>query len=144
AAGLHDAEIDYILRELDSVGSPVWLTIWHEPENDLAPGQTPATHVGMNRRVRQRMEALGTKNITLVGILMSWTWDSRSGRNPEDWWAPGIYDVLAVDHYRDGEASLVTSVWRSIRQWAAQKGIDLAVGEWGMRGTNAAAGDRVQ
>lgn len=141
AAGIHDAAIDEMLRALDALPGPVWLTVWHEPEND--PG-LPSDHVGMNRRVRQRMTALGTDNIALVVILMSWTWDARSGRNPSVWWEPGIYDLLGVDHYTDLEVSLIDPVWLSIRQWAAARNVDVAVGEWGMRGTDAAAGQRVR
>ena len=40
-------------------------------------------------------------------------------------------------------ASLITEIWRDVRAWAAAKGVDVAVGEWGMRGTDAAAGQRV-
>jgi hypothetical protein len=103
----------------------------------------PAGHVAMNRRVRERITALGADNIALAPILMSWTWDSRSGRSPDEWWADGVYDFLGVDHYRDDEDTLLTPVWASIRAWADERGVDVAVGEWGMRGTDAAAGARV-
>jgi hypothetical protein len=149
AAGDHDAAIDEMLRALDALNGPVWLTIHHEPEGGggiNAPDDPagPAGHVAMNRRVRERMDALGTDNIALAPILMSWTWDPRSGRNASEWWAPGIYDFLGVDHYEEQEASLVTGVWYDVRRFAAARGVDVAVGEWGMRGTDAAAGQRVR
>ncbi|MCA9580566.1 MAG: hypothetical protein KC416_02150, partial [Myxococcales bacterium] len=100
----------------------------------------PAGHVAMNRRVRQRMTALGTKNIALAPILMSWTWDSRSGRNPDEWWADGIYDFLGIDHYRETEASMLTPVWQSVRNFAKDHCVDVGVGEWGVRGSSAVAG----
>jgi len=149
ANGDHDAEIDEMLRALDALNGSVWLTIHHEPEggggNNSAddPGG-PSAHVAMNRRVRERMTALGTDNIALAPILMGWTFNPSSGRNANDWWAPGIYDFLGVDHYQDSQASLLTDNWFRVRSWAAGKGVDIAVGEWGMRGTNAAAGDRVR
>jgi len=89
------------------------------------------------------MTALGTDNVALAPILMSWTWDPASKRNPEDWWQPGIYDFLGVDHYRDSEQSLLTNTWQTVRTWADTKKVDVAVGEWGMRGVDAAAGQRV-
>ncbi|NUP07037.1 MAG: hypothetical protein HOW73_13365 [Polyangiaceae bacterium] len=149
ANGTHDAAIDQMLTALDAVDGPVWLTIHHEPEGGggvNAPDDPagPAGHVAMNQRVRQRMSALGVDNVALAPILMSYTWNSVSGRNPEEWWAPGIYDFLGVDHYKDAEASPIDSVWSSVRLFAADKGVELAVGEWGMRGTNAAAGDRME
>jgi hypothetical protein len=149
AAGKHDAEIDALLTALDAQDGPVWLTIHHEPEGGAGVNRPddpagPAAHVAMNRRVRQRMTALGTDNIALAPILMSYTWDRRSGRNPDQWFAPGIYDFIGVDHYIHSERSLLTSVWADVRVWAGDRDLDLAVGEWGMVGTNAAAGRRLR
>jgi hypothetical protein len=149
ARGDHDAAIDDMLRALDNLGGPVWLTVHHEPEggggsNSPDDPGGPAAHVDMNRRVRERMTALGTDNIALGPILMSWSFNPRSGRNPNDWWAPGIYDFVAVDHYQDSNSSMLNDAWFSVRSWAASKGVDVAVGEWGMRGTDEAAGRRVQ
>ena len=147
--GDHDAEIDAMLKALDALNGPVWLAMHHEPEGGGStnspddPGG-PAAHVEMNRRVRERMTKLGTDNIALAPILMSWTWNPSSGRNPNDWWAPGIYDFVGIDHYRDNNESLLTSTWATVRSWAGSKGVDIAVGEWGARGTDAAAGERVR
>lgn len=144
AAGKHDAEIDEMLRALDALSGPVWLTIWHEPENDLTTGQTPQTHRDMNKRVRQRMTALGTDNIALVQTMMYWTYDSRSGRDPDAYWGAGIYDIAANDIYREEETSLIIPSWLAFRSWAKSKGVDVAVGEWGIRGTSSRAGDLVR
>jgi hypothetical protein len=89
------------------------------------------------------MTALGVTNVALAPILMSWTFDPRSGRNANDWWAPDIYDFFGVDHYVDAESTLINTTWATVRTWAASKGVEMAVGEWGMRGTDAAAGQRV-
>src|SRR5690606_25956111 len=144
-AGKHDAEIDEMLRALDSLPGTVWLTVWHEPENDLASGRTPSSHLEMNRRVRQRMDALGVDNVALVQILMAWSWDPRSGRNPDEWFAPGVYDLIGVDIYQEKEASMLDEAyWFTVRQWAGARGLDIAVGEWGMRGTDTAAANRMR
>lgn len=149
AAGQHDQEIDSMLTALDALDGPVWLTIHHEPEGGggvNAPDDPggPAAHVGMNRRVRERMTALGVDNVALAPILMSYTWKPASGRDPEEWWAPGIYDFLGVDHYQDSESSMLDASWSSVRAFAEEKGVEVAVGEWGMRGTNTAAGARMK
>lgn len=149
AAGQHDAEIDQMLQALDALDGPVWLTVHHEPEggsgvNSPDDPAGPAGHVAMNRRVRERMTALGVDNIALAPVLMSWTFDPGSGRNPDEWWGPGIYDFFGVDHYRDEEATLLTQRWNTVRTWAAARDVDVAVGEWGMRGSDAAAGQRVR
>ena len=148
-SGAHDGEIDELLRALDALAGPAWLTIHHEPEGGAGVNHPddpagPAGHVAMNRRVRQRMQALGVDNVALVPVLMTYTWDPRSGRNPKQWWAPGIYDLLGVDHYIYDESPLVDDIWREVRAWAEAKGVDVAVGEWGMRGRDAAAGERVR
>lgn len=155
ASGARDAEIDAMLRGLDGLPGAVWLTVHHEPDGggpsdgaDQASG--PQGHLAMNRRVRQRMTALGVDNVALAPILISWSWSSQSGRNPDQWWDSGVYDFLGVDHYAcySGAAScqgesLLNPLWSQIRSWAAEKGVDVAVGEWGLRGSDASAGQRV-
>ena len=148
-AGHHDGEIDQLLRALDALPGPVWLTIHHEPEGGAGVSSPddpagPAGHIAMNRRVRQRMTALGVDNVALAPILMAYTWTEASGRNPDEWWAPDIYDFLGVDIYNHGEGSLITDNWLRVRQWAAARGVDVAVGEWGMHGSDTAAGQRVR
>jgi hypothetical protein len=148
-AGSYDDQIDEMLLALDASGGPVWLTVHHEPEggggNNLPddPGG-PAAWRAMQRRVRERMDALATENVGFAPILMSWTWDPASGRDPEEWWEPGIWDFFAVDHYVDQEASLLDATWFTVREWVGDHGLDLAVGEWGMRGDDAAAGERLR
>lgn len=149
ADGQHDDEIDAMLTALDGLSGPVWLTVHHEPEGGggvNAPDDPagPDGHVAMNRRVRQRMTALGTTDVALVPIMMSWTWDPRSGRDPDQWWADGIYDALGIDHYVREEESLIDERWSTVRRWAAARDVDIAVGEWGLPGTDARAGARVR
>jgi hypothetical protein len=148
-AGKHDGEIDAMLSALKATGGPVWLTIHHEPEGGGGVNQPddpagPSGHIAMNRRVRQRMTALGVKNVALAPVLMTWTWNPASHRNPSEWWASGIYDFLGVDHYVDKESTLIDDTWLEVRQWAKDRGVDVGVAEWGMRGTNTAAGNRVR
>lgn len=156
ASGARDTEIDQMLVALDRVSGPVWLTLHHEPEGGGGvngpddPGG-PSAHLAMNRRVKERMETLGVDNVALAPILMSWTWDPASGRNPDDWWDPEVYDFVGVDHYAcyfdDPDCQnegLVNPLWDLVRQWADMRQVDVAVGEWGLRGTDEGAGDRVR
>ena len=148
ADGSYDDEIDEMLIALDGLPGAVWLSLHHEPEGGDGVNQAddpagPSGHVAMNRRVRQRMTALGVDNVALAPILMAWTWDSRSHRNPDDWWAPGIYDFIGINHYESNESTLVNAVWSDVREWAQDEGVDIAVSEWGMFGSDEAAGQRV-
>jgi hypothetical protein len=61
----------------------------------------------------------------------------------EDWWGPGIYDFAGFDIYQTAQASMLTDRWYQARAFAGSKGVPIAVGEWGMRGTDTAAGQRV-
>jgi hypothetical protein len=150
ADGSHDAEIDEMLVGRDALEGPVWLTLHHEPEGGGEDGSNPddpggpAAHLAMNRRVRERMRALGTDNISLAPILMSWTFRSESGRIPDDWWEPGIYDFLGIDHYQREESTLVNGAWRTVRRWAAENEVDVAVAEWGLAGSDEKAGERIR
>jgi len=138
ASGAHDAQIDDLLRGLDGAGGPVWLTVHHEPEND---GGNPAEWRAMQVKVRERMNAVGTKNIAFAPVLMSWTFDARSGRTPDDWFVPGIWDFAGLDSYSESEANLTIEIpmWINARSYYTAKGLKIAVGEWGNRGTDATA-----
>jgi hypothetical protein len=134
ASGQHDTQLNKILNLIKSKQVPIWLIFYHEPEDNLEVG-TAADFVAMQRHIRQRMTALGVDNAALGLCLMGFTWDpfakypdNGQPRNPDDWYAPGIFDFLAVDPY---------SKWcedpymKSQEDWAKAKGIDFVVGEWG-------------
>ena len=161
AAGQHDAVLDDMLRKIDATGGPVWLTVYHEPEDNTRTGTgrekceqvspdtcegTAADWRAMQKHFRDRMNAIGTKNITLAPILMSWTWDTRSGRTPSDYWTSGIWDFYGVDHYQDGGTGPIADMaaWKSFVAFTESKGLPYGIGEWGTRGSDAAAGKRVQ
>lgn len=146
ASGQYDAELDSMLTRLDALGGPVWFTVHHEPEGGgckpNCPGPNgeddaagPAGWRAMQSRVRQRMNALGTKNIAFMPVLMSWTWDSRSNRNPEDWWVSGIWDAYIVDSYAEtpGTNPADTAGWKGFVPWVESKGLPFGTAEWGMR-----------
>jgi hypothetical protein len=146
ASGQFDGEIDSMLRALDDVGGPVWLTVHHEPEGGGGaagpddPSGAPAWRA-MQVKVRERMTAVGTKNIAFAPTLMSWTFDPESGRNPDDWWVDGVWDFAGIDHYymkRPG-APLTEDdqAWTRARAFYAAKGkLPIAFGEWGNRGAD--------
>jgi hypothetical protein len=151
ASGQHDAEIDSMLRALDALGGPVWLTLHHEPEDDVERGDAHAAGgieawKGMQRRVRARMDALGIRNVAFAPVLMAWTFDTRSGRNPSAWWADGIWDFAGLDHYIEKltHTTLEVPAWNNARAFYAARGLKVAVGEWGNRGTDASAASEMQ
>jgi hypothetical protein len=143
ASGADDAELDAFLRNLDATGKPVWLTINHEPEND---GGNSAEWRAMQSHVRARMTAVGTQHVAFMPVLMSYTWKSQSGRNPTDWYVPGIWDAYGIDHYRDNVSGdmFTEGNWATLVDFAEARGLPVALGEWGNRGTDAQAATEMQ
>jgi hypothetical protein len=151
ANGTYDAQIDEMLRALDGLNGPVWLTVHHEPEggggvNSADDPAGPAGWRAMQARVRMRMTALRTDNIAFAPILMAWTFDARSGRPTADWWVDGIWDFVGIDHYQDSLAatSVLNNTWSRMYAFISSKGMKLAIGEWGNRGTDGVAAAEMQ
>jgi hypothetical protein len=146
ASGTYDAQIDELLRGLGALDGPVWLTVHHEPEGGGGskgpddPAGAPAWRA-MQQKIRERITATGVQNVAFAPILMSWTFDPRSGRNPADWWVPGVWDFAGIDHYSELEKNTTVEIpmWVNARNFYTSKGLKIAVGEWGNRGTDAQA-----
>ena len=151
ASGAYDAQIDEMLRALDSVGGPVWFTAHHEPEggNGTAyPDEGQGSEKNwraMQIKIRERMDVVQTRNIAFASILMSWTFNPQSKRNPADWWVDGIWDFAGVDYYNDKESrpSMETDQWTATRAFYGAKGLKIGVAEWGNRGTDVTAANEM-
>lgn len=150
AAGQYNAQIDDMLRKLDAEGKPVWLAVHHEPEGgggsntpDDAGG--PVAWRGMQTVIRQRLDAVNAKNVAFMPILMAYTWNPASGRNPNDWWVPNIWDAYIVDHYNDTESGgMIKAPWVNFAAWAEDRNIPFGTGEWGNRGTDVQAANEMR
>ena len=91
------------------------------------------------------MTALDTKNIAFMPILMAYTWNPASGRTPNDWWVPGVWDAYIVDHYNDNESGdMFKTPWTNFAAWAEARDMPFGTGEWGNRGTDEAAAAEMQ
>lgn len=144
ANGSNDNQLDNMLNQLDALEGPVWLVVHHEPEGGASSNgiDDPAGAVGwrdMQKRVRTRMNALKASgkpmdNIAFMPVLMSWTWDSRSNRNPADWWVDGIWDAYIVDSYSEKAGLKHSDVtgWKNFVPWVEQKGLPFGTAEWGL------------
>ncbi|MGL5825284.1 MAG: hypothetical protein ACRCYU_10780 [Nocardioides sp.] len=88
------AEATEILGSLDV---PAYLSLHHEPENDHSGGgNTPAAWQQMHRRAGKAAQPY--PRLGVVPVLMQWTFDPASGRNPRQWLMPDL-PVLGVDVY---------------------------------------------
>ena len=76
------------------------LALHHEPENDAGPpGMTPAAWLRMQRHAITMASTLAP-NVTIVPILMRWTFDPGSGRDPSEWICSEAA-IFGVDVYND-------------------------------------------
>lgn len=154
ANGALDTKLVSLFKSLDALDLPIWFTAHHEPEGG---GSTPAGQTddpggavawrNMQKRMRALLTQVGTKNIALVPILMAWTFDARSNRNPADWWVDGIWDFAGIDVYQETAGKggpQATTGWKNASAFYKAKNMRIAVGEWGNRGTDAVAAAEMQ
>ena len=136
ATGLHDDWLAALLDGLAALDAPVLLTLNHEPENDVDGGsQQPGWFVEMQERAIVHAATWAPK-VTIVPILMHWTFDAGSGRDPRAWEVPSAA-LFGFDAY-NWWSHLNNTPWtgfgamlRRVRPYAG--GRPLVVGEYGVR-----------
>jgi hypothetical protein len=136
ARGDFDTWLRTLIQRLGAECRPVWFALHHEPENDVNDnGMRPSDWVAMQNRAIDIARSTAP-NVTIVPILMQWTFDSRSGRRPRDWMVD-YATVFGVDLYNAWSAS-GNQHWVSfadqmdlVLPWRAGKPILLA--EYGCR-----------
>jgi hypothetical protein len=101
ADGGSDPWLDKLMQALDSLGSPVFVALHHEPENDTRPPDfTRSDWLAMQDRAIARSR--GAKQVTVVPVLMSWSFRGQSRRDPHAWVMPDV-PLLGVDVYNPWE-----------------------------------------
>jgi hypothetical protein len=97
ANGEFDGWLDRLLEAADSLRAPVLVALHHEPENDATKsGNTREDWVRMQQRALRRSEAL--RRVTVVPILMNWSFREPSRRHARAWVVPEA-PLLGVDVY---------------------------------------------
>jgi hypothetical protein len=135
ASGEYDAWLLDLLDRLGALTEPVMLSLHHEPENNSGegPGMAPADWVAVQQRA---IGAAQGKPITILPILMAWTFLPQSQRIPDDWW---VHDaaVMGIDCYNpwspsnDAPWATFQDRMAPVRSFAA--GSPLLVAEYGCR-----------
>jgi hypothetical protein len=92
-----------------------------------------ADWVGVQERA---ITAAQGRTITILPILMAWTFLGRSGRNPDEWWVPGA-TAMGIDTYNSWSPSN-GAAWTTfeegmapVRSYAGT--VPLLVAEYGCR-----------
>jgi PKD repeat protein len=137
AGGAYQIQVDAFLNGLRTTGINVWLTPFHEPENDPDFG-TPAEWRAMVRYIETRRQAVGADNILIVPIIMDYTFNPASGRTVSDWVLPDPeFPLYGFDPYTNSFAtnpSRITSTYFQVAidtLKAAPYNKEVAIGECG-------------
>lgn len=146
AAGTYQAQVDAFLVGLRDTGIAVWLTPYHEPENNVAPeapgngevlSGTPAEWRAMVRYIEARRKAVGADNVLIVPVLMDYTFESGSGRTISDWMLPeSDFPLYGFDPYTNSygtsPARITNTRFNSaVSSMMTTYGKDLAIAECG-------------
>jgi Glycosyl hydrolase family 26 len=116
ASGAEDAAIAARADAIKAFGYPLYLTFHHEPEDDLATWGTPADYAAAFRHVVDVFRGRGVTNVAFVWTMMNWTFDPRSGRDPNAYYPGDSYvDLIGVDGFNwyPGRAG---APWESFQQ----------------------------
>lgn len=137
ASGSRDAWVTSMLTPLGELGSPVILTVHHEPENDaVGPGMAPGDFVAMQERVIGLAADLAPA-VLVAPVLQHWTFEPlRDDIDPSLWIVPGAA-VFGIDVYNPWSPVNGKS-WRSLGSkldeaapWIGDRPV--VIGEYGCR-----------
>jgi hypothetical protein len=136
AAGQRDADVRNLVNSIPA-GHLTYLCWFHEPEND----GTATDFVPAFRRFATVVKAMGRAQVKVTLILMTWTWEAASGRDPSDWWPGAEYvDAVGLDGYNsyNGTNRLtwkgVADIFQTATDWVRAHGAaEIGVAETGCR-----------
>ena len=116
ASGAEDAAIAARADAVKAFGYPIYLTFHHEPEDDLATWGTPAEFAAAFSHIVTVFRSRGVTNVAFVWTMMSWTFEPRSGRDPNPYYPGDAYvDLIGSDGY-NWYPGKVGAPWESFQQ----------------------------
>jgi hypothetical protein len=142
-----DAEASYLKSNFNY---PFFLTIWHEPENDVnataGSGKTAVDYAAMFHHVVSRLRADGaTKFVSVMDYMGYVPWAQKSwfsqlwpGNDVVDWLGIDPYGTADASGYNSGDFNTLVNRtaagFPGFYNWAVQvhPGIPIMVAEWGI------------
>ena len=151
ANGSQDAWIRARADAFKSFGSPIYLTFHHEPEDDLSRFGTAADYASAFRHVVTVFRSRGVTNVAFVWTMMAWTFDPRSGKDPNSYYPGDSYvDFIGSDGYNwypgragDSWASFLT-IFQPSEDFAIAHGKPWMAVEYGVQEDRAIPGRKGQ
>jgi|GEM_PF-5942245 len=145
ASGQDDAYLKQEAQAIKAYGQPLFLALFHEPENDMPGDGTPADYIAMWHHVRAVFDQQGVTNAVWVWNMMGWSGHADNYRSGADSVYPGdaYVDWIAYDPYNKGTgtkwasfASITNgtaSGWPGFYTWAVTEHPDkpLMLAEYG-------------
>lgn len=143
ADGGADDAIDTVARSLTEFGEPLFLTVFHEPENDVVAtplsGMTTTDYVDMYRHVVTRLRDAGVDNAVFVMTYMGFErWSTivdelYPGDDVVDWIGYDPYGRLTDEGFGDFIDRPDGESWPGFYSWATSKapGTPIMLAEWG-------------
>jgi hypothetical protein len=138
ANGSEDAWIRQRADAFADFGSPIYLAFHHEPENDLSRNGSPQDYAAAFRKIVTIFRSRGASNVGFVWNLMAWTFDPRSGRDPNQYYPGDSYvDFIGANGYnwypvRSGDPYRPFGViFSAVNGWAGSHGKPWIVCEYG-------------
>jgi hypothetical protein len=145
-SGAEDAWIASRADAFKAFGSPVYLALHHEPENDLSFG-SQSDYTAAWRHVVDIFRSRGVGNVAFVWTMMAWSFDPRSGENIDGWYpGDGYVDFVGADGYNwyPGRAGAQWTpfgqVFDQVRSFAGGHGKPWMIVETGAQEDPATAG----
>ena len=137
ANGAADADIKSLMRSRPA-GVRVWLSLYHEPEDNLASGAfTVAQFKNAWTHFGGVVRSLGDPGVSSVLILMRYTLNAGSGRDWHDFYVDNGPDMLAWDAYNSAHDANppgyldAAKIIDPIRAVADETGKPWGIGEFG-------------
>lgn len=133
ASGAEDAWIDGIGAEIARrAPKPLFMTFYHEPEDNFPSSSAAATFRAASRRIVSRWRAAGVKNFTYVSdyYMTNWSFNALSGRDWR-WWYPDWKGTTTAGSSKDapnaadfysGADSVVDVIGFDVYNWWAPDG----------------------
>ncbi len=147
--GSQDAWIAARADAFTTFGAPVYLTLHHEPENDVAAYGSRADFVAAFRHVVDIFRERGVTNVGFVWTMMAWSFNGRSGEDVDAWYpGNGYVDFVGADGYnwapgRMGSAWVsFATVFDDTNAFAVAHGKAWIAAEYGVQEDPALAGHK--
>ncbi len=138
AAGRYDDVIDARAADIRAFGANVYLIFHHEPEDEVDDENgSAADFVAAWRHIHGRFTNDGVTNVRWLLDLMTWTFDPKSGRDPEDYWPGSAYvDAVGADGYnwygcRGSNWVSFGDEFSGFYDWSVEKSKPAIAPEWG-------------